>query len=54
MIKGLYNPEWHDLDYNNYNTLSSGIFNDVSPLAYQSIQDITDPYYKGIQDSYIY
>ena len=54
MIKGLYNPEWHNLDYNNYNTLSSGIFNDVSPLAYQSIQDLTDPYYKGIQDSYLY
>ena len=53
MIKGLYNPEWHSLDYNNYNTLSSGIFNDVSPLAYQSIQDLTDPYYKGIQDSFI-
>ena len=53
MIKGLYNPEWHNLDYNNYNTLSSGIFNDVSPLAYQSIQDLTDPYYKGIQDSFI-
>ena len=53
MIKGLYNPDWHAVDYGNYNTLGSSIFNDVSPLAYQSIQDLTDPYYKGIQDSFI-
>ena len=53
MLKGLYNPDWHAVDYNNYNTLGSKIFNDVSPLAYQSIQDLTDPYYKGIQDSFI-
>ena len=53
MMKGLYNLDWHAVDYGNYDTLKSGIFNDVSPLAYQSIQDLTDPYYKGIQDSFI-
>ena len=54
MIQGKYNPEWHGMDYTNYDTSSKGIFNDVSPLAYQSIQDLTAPYYKGIQDSYLY
>ena len=53
MIQGKYNPEWHGVDYTNYNTLNKGIFSDVAPLAYQSIQELTDPYYKGIQDSFI-
>ena len=53
MIQGKYNPEWHGIDYNNYNTLNNGIFSDVSPLAYKSVQDLTEEYYKGIQDSYI-
>ena len=53
MIQGKYNPEWHGIDYNNYNTLNNGIFSDISPLAYKSVQDLTEEYYKGIQDSYI-
>lgn len=51
---GRYNPLWHDVDFANYDTLGSGqIFDNISPLAYSSIQDLVDPYLKGIQDSYI-
>ena len=53
MIKGKYNPEWHALDYGNYNTLNKGIFNDLTPLAYQSIQELTDPYFSGIKDTFL-
>lgn len=51
---GKYNPLWHDVDFANFDTLGSGqIFDDISPLAYSSIQELVDPYLKGIQDSFI-
>ena len=53
MVRGMYNPEWHGVDFLNYDTTQAGTFNDVSPLAYKSIQDLTEEYYKGIQDSFI-
>ena len=53
MARGMYNPEWHNVDFLNYDTTKAGTFNDVSPLAYKSIQDLTEPYYKGIQDSFL-
>ena len=53
MARGMYNPEWHNVDFLNYDTTKAGTFNDVSPLAYKSIQDLTEEYYKGIQDSFL-
>lgn len=56
MSKGLYNPDWHDVDFANYNSLDpeQGIFNDVSPLAYKSIKDISDQYFNNLKPSYLY
>lgn len=53
MLIGKYNPDWHDVDFANYNTLNSGIYNDVSPLAYQSIKELTDNYVNNLKDSFI-
>lgn len=53
MLTGKYNPDWHDVDFANYNTLNSGIYNDVSPLAYQSIKELTDNYVNNLKDSFI-
>lgn len=53
MLTGKYNPDWHDVDFANYNTLTSGIYNDVSPLAYQSIKELTDNYVNNLKDSFI-
>lgn len=54
MKSGRYNPLWHDVDFSGYDTLGSGqIYNDVSPLAYSSIQELADPYVKGVQDSFL-
>lgn len=50
-----YNPLWHDVDFTNYDTLSSsGIFNDLSPLAYKSEVDLVKPYVDNLKDSYLY
>lgn len=60
MIKGMYNPLWHDVDFTNYNTVDSGIFNDIAPLAYKSEVDLVRPYvddlkanFMGVKDGWI-
>lgn len=52
--EGKYNPLWHDVDFTNYNTLSSDIFNDLSPLAYKSEVDLVKPYVDNLKDGYLY
>ena len=53
--EGKYNPLWHDVDFTNYDTLSSsGIFNDLSPLAYKSEVDLVKPYVDNLKDGYLY
>ena len=53
--EGKYNPLWHDIDFTNYDTLSSsGIFNDLSPLAYKSEVDLVKPYVDNLKDGYLY
>jgi len=53
MIKGMYNPLWHDVDFTNYNTVDSGIFNDVAPLAYKSEVDLVRPYVDNLKASFM-
>lgn len=53
MIRGLYNPLWHDVNYTNYNTADEGIFNDVSPLAYKSEVDLVKPYVDNLKSEFI-
>lgn len=53
MLNGKYNPLWHDVDFSNYNTLKTGVYNDIAPLAYSSIKDMTDQYVNNLKDSFI-
>lgn len=53
MLNGKYNPLWHDVDFGNYDTLKSGIYNDIAPLAYSSIKDLTNEYVDNLEDSFI-
>ena len=53
MALGLYNPEWHNIDFANYSTQQSGIFNDVSPLPYQSEVDMVKPFVDNLKDSFL-
>lgn len=51
--QGKYNKNWDLVDFNNYSTLDSGqIFNQVSPIEYQTLQEITNPYVKDLEMSY--
>lgn len=49
--RGLYNPDWDDVDITSYDTLNSGILNDLSPIEYQSIQALADPVGAALKDS---
>lgn len=53
MLSGKYNPMWHDVDFTNYNTLDSGVFNDVAPLAYKSEVDLVKPYVDNLKPGFI-
>lgn len=53
MLDNRYNEEWHGIDFTNYDTTKQGIFQDVSPLGYQSIKDLTDKYVNNLKDSYL-
>lgn len=53
MLSGKYNPMWHYIDFTNYNTLESGVFNDVAPLAYKSEVDLVKPYVDNLKPGFI-
>lgn len=53
MLSGKYNPLWHDVDFTNYDTAQSDIFNDISPLAYKSEVDLVKPYVDNLKASFI-
>ena len=53
IASGQFNPEWHNLDLTNYNTQTSGIFNDVSPLPYKSEVDMVKPFVDNLKDSFL-
>lgn len=53
MLSGKYNPLWHEVDFTNYNTLDSGVFNDVAPLAYKSEVDLVKPYVNNLKPGFI-
>lgn len=52
MLHDKYNPLWHDRDFTNWDTTTSGLFNEV-PLAYSSIKDLTNEYVNNLKDSYL-
>jgi hypothetical protein len=53
MLSGKYNPLWHEVDFTNYNTLDSEVFNDVAPLAYKSEVDLVKPYVDNLKPEFI-
>lgn len=53
MLSGKYNLMWHYIDFTNYSTLDSGVFNDVAPLAYKSEVDLVKPYVDNLKPGFI-
>lgn len=53
MLAGKYNPLWHYVDFTNYDTVNSGIYNDIAPLAYKSEVDLVKPYVDNLKSEFI-
>ena len=53
MVRGMYNPAWHKVDYANYSTVKQGTFNDMSPIAYKDIPSLAEPYFKDVTKRYL-
>ena len=51
--RGLFNPEWHTVDYSNYNTLQQGVFSDTAPTPYKSIREMVEPYVDNLKPSFM-
>lgn len=53
-VRGLYNPLWHKIDYVNYDTANSKIFDDLNLIPYKSEVDLVKPYVDNLKQSYLY
>lgn len=53
MAKNMFNHIWHDVNFAEYDTLNSGIFNDVSPIPYMSEVDLVKPYVDNLKPSFL-
>lgn len=53
MLAGKYNPLWHDVNFTDYDTINSKIYNDVAPLAYKSEVDLVKPYVDNLKSEFI-
>jgi hypothetical protein len=53
MLAGKYNPLWHDVNFTDYDTINSKIYNDIAPLAYKSEVDLVKPYVDNLKSEFI-
>lgn len=55
MSRGLWNPSrnWNNVDVSNYDTKSSGVLKQISPLQYKSLGEVVRPYIEGLKPSFI-
>lgn len=51
IASGKYNPLWHDRNFTNWDTTTQGLYKDISPIAYQSVNDLVDPYVNDLKPS---
>lgn len=48
MASGQYNPEWHNLDFSNWDTTTQGLFTGM-PTPYKSLPDMVKPYVDDLE-----
>lgn len=47
--QGKYNQNWDDININDWDTTKQGIMGNLAPLEYQSIRQLSDPYYSKLK-----
>lgn len=53
MLENKYNPLWHGVDYDNYDTLNNKIFDDITPLPYMSVRELVEPYVNNLKGEFL-
>lgn len=52
MLENRFNPLWHDVDFANYDTVNSKIFDDITPLPYMSVRELVEPYVNNLKGEF--
>lgn len=53
MLENRFNPLWHDVDFANYDTVNSKIFDDITPLPYMSVRELVEPYVNNLKGKFL-
>lgn len=53
MLENRFNPLWHNVDFANYDTVNSKIFDDITPLPYMSIRELVEPYVNNLKGEFL-
>lgn len=53
MLENRFNPLWHDVDFANYDTVNSKIFDDIAPLPYMSVRELVEPYVDNLKGEFL-
>lgn len=53
MLENRFNPLWHYVDFANYDTVNSKIFDDITPLPYMSIRELVEPYVNNLKGEFL-
>lgn len=53
MLENRFNPLWHDVDFANYDTVNSKIFDDIAPLPYMSVRELVEPYVNNLKGGFL-
>lgn len=53
MLENRFNPLWHDVDFANYDTVNSKIFDDIVPLPYMSVRELVEPYVNNLKGEFL-
>lgn len=53
MLEDRFNLLWHDVDFANYDTVNSKIFDDIAPLPYMSVRELVEPYVNNLKGKFL-
>lgn len=52
--KGVYNPQWDDVNINTWDTRQNGIMSKLAPVEYKEVGDLADPYFEELSKNAVH
>lgn len=53
MLENRFNLLWHYVDFANYDTVNSKIFDDITPVPYMSVRELVEPYVNNLKGEFL-